>query len=810
MSASDYLDTDILDRREILETAVSSVAGLVLGDGDSTARSQASDKLADRLLHLETAVVPVEHQKEAARMVADGIGRRRHQCNERNTAAWQAVHHRVNWEQFLQPRLAALRGSLGSFPSPPESLEKRITSTVSGDGFQIDNIVFQSRPGLWVTANLYRPARPAASMPGILICHAHHTPKEHGELQDMGMTWARAGCLVLVMDQLGHGERRQHPFVDATSYPKPYRVTRQDYAFRYDSGIQLHLVGDSLIGWMAWDLMRGVDLLLAQKGIDPVRIILLGSVAGGGDPAAVVAALDPRIAAVVPFNFGGPSPRPQYPFAADKMPVWNYAGGGSWESTRNLRRSAADGFLPWVLVAAAAPRRLVYAHEFGWYREGDPVWKRLQAVYGFYDAADRLAFTFGKGDVSKQPPEATHCTHIGAIHRRMIHEAFRRWFRIEVTPEQEYSNRLPPEKLRCLTPEAERALRPRKLTALLNDLVGERMDNARRSREGKSPAEQRRLLQSDWARVLGPVQPLEKGEVRHRGIERMAGATVERIQLTVEPGIVVPLLLLLPERSGPQKPPVVVAVCQAGKSALLKERATDVAALLEGGVAVCLPEVRGTGESGLGSGRGRNSSAAGISSGQLMLGDTLVGVQLRDLRAVLSWLHTRAELDGKRVALWGDSLAPVNLPGTNYSIPRDDDADLPPQSEPLGGLLALLAALFEDDVRAVYVRGGLVGFRSVLDRHLVSIPHDVVIPGVLTTGDLVDIAAALEPRPLCLQATVDGGNQRLGERLVREAYGRALDAYRTLMTPEAIVIHENVSSPARWLLAQEQFTGPKP
>ena len=35
-------------------------------------------------------------------------------------------------------------------------------------------------------------------MPGLLIVHSHHRDKTHGELQDMGMTWARAGCLVLV------------------------------------------------------------------------------------------------------------------------------------------------------------------------------------------------------------------------------------------------------------------------------------------------------------------------------------------------------------------------------------------------------------------------------------------------------------------------------------------------------------------------------------------------------------------------------------------------------------------------------------
>ncbi len=90
---------------------------------------------------------------------------------------------------------------------------------------------------------------------------------------------------------LGHGERRQHPFQSTRrTFPQPFRACRQDYYFRYNEGMQLHLIGDSLIGWMAWDLMRGVDLLLAWPGIDKERIILLGAVAGGGDPAAVTAA----------------------------------------------------------------------------------------------------------------------------------------------------------------------------------------------------------------------------------------------------------------------------------------------------------------------------------------------------------------------------------------------------------------------------------------------------------------------------------------------------------------------------------------
>ena len=66
-------------------------------------------------------------------------------------------------------------------------------------------------------------------------------------------------------------------------------------------------------------------------------------------------------------------------------------------------------------------------------------------------------------------------------------------------------------------------------------------------------------------------------------------------------------------------------------------------------------------------------------------------------------------------ALWGDSFAPANPEGRALAVPLDADP-FPHQAEPLGGLLALFTALFEDGVRAVYVRGGLTGFESLLRR----------------------------------------------------------------------------------------------
>ena len=153
----------------------------------------------------------------------------------------------------------------------------------------------------------------------------------------MGMTWARAG-----LHGAGDGPARTRRAA-ATSlraakyYPEPFPVGRQDYYFRYNVGMQLHLIGESLIGWMAWDLMRGVDLLLAQPGIDPERIILLGAVAGGGDPAAVTAALDPRIKCRRALQLRRPAAGDRYPLPDDAERRFNYIGEGSWESTRNLR-----------------------------------------------------------------------------------------------------------------------------------------------------------------------------------------------------------------------------------------------------------------------------------------------------------------------------------------------------------------------------------------------------------------------------------------------------------------------------------------
>ena len=111
------------------------------------------------------------------------------------------------------------------------------------------------------------------------------------------------------------------------------------------------------------------------------------------------------------------------------------------------------------------------------------------------------------------------------------------------------------------------------------------------------------------------------------------------------------------------------------------------------------------------------------------------------------------------MALWGESFAPTNPAGRDLAVPLDADP-FPHQAEPLGGLLALLGALFEDDVSAVSVRGGLTGYESLLQSPFFYVPHDALVPGALTAGDLCDLAAALAPRPLRVEGLVDGLNRK--------------------------------------------------
>jgi len=717
---------------------------------------------------------------------------------------WDTVKTVQDWERFRDRGLKALTAAVGEFP-PRSPLQTRVAKEFRGDGYRRQDLVYQSQSGFWVTANLYLPAQHREQMPGIIVIHSLHGPKTHFELQDMGILWGRAGCAVLIMDQIGYGER-------LVNYP----WDREAYHSRYTTGIQLYLTGSSLMTWMVWNIMRGVDLLLERQDVNSKQIVLLGSVAGGGEVAAVTAALDARIAAVAPFNLAGGGEKVSFMLKDDpRSRELADPGWGDWESQRALQQSIVNQFPPWMIAASVAPRRLIFSHELGWDVEKLQNWTRFKKVFGLYDALDHLAEAHGFGSF----PGPGECWHIGADQRKSLEPTLERWFGIPIPfsdlTASKYANlakqpgdRQPESELDVLNPAIASAIRMRSVHELTHQIGQSKVAEARSQLSQLKSQEKREWIRSRWSSKLGDIEPIRHPEATLQWSKRLPSGEVEGITLNVEPGIVVPLLLLRPTGSSQTPVPVVAAVSEGGKEGFLAARSHEIEGLLKAGIAVCLPDVRGTGETSPTPRRDPDGDTIDgdeivLSSTELMLGQTLLGQRLKDLRTVLAYLRSRQDLDSKRLGLWGDSFTPVNP--AHLILDEQPNWQVGPeiknQAEPLGGLLAILGALYEDNVRTIAIRHGLASYLSILEDRFIYVPEDIIIPGILQEGDIADATAVLAPRPLLFEDLVDGRNRLMPEGVLLREMDPLYKAYQAT-SPDALAVRsgEHNSNFAEWFI----------
>ena len=159
----------------------------------------------------------------------------------------------------------------------------------------------------------------------------------------------------------------------------------------------------------------------------------------------------------------------------------------------------------------------------------------------------------------------------------------------------------------------------------------------------------------------------------------------------------------------------------------------------------------------------------------------MLAAQLRDLRTVIH----EVGLYNKPLMLWGDSFARSNPADAKVAVPHE--IKQPAHAEPLGGLVVLLAALYEDDIKAVYVCGGLSSYQSLLGSQFLHVPHDALVPGILTVGDLPDLVSLLSPRPVRLDGFVDGLNRRVSEKALGALYGEKADVHAEPATDAELV-----------------------
>ena len=189
-----------------------------------------------------------------------------------------------------------LQDTFAPFPKRTP-LNLRITGTLERREYRIEKLIYESRPGYLVTANLYVPKHACRPMPGVLgVCGHDAVGKAAPNSQTFMQFLARQGYIGLILDPVSQGERRQYLGCRGKHVPT-HCVQEHDMA-----GGQLGLTGEFFGTWRLWDAIRGLDVLLARPEVDPARVGVTGN-SGGGTLSAYLTAFDDRFCMAAPSCF---------------------------------------------------------------------------------------------------------------------------------------------------------------------------------------------------------------------------------------------------------------------------------------------------------------------------------------------------------------------------------------------------------------------------------------------------------------------------------------------------------------------------
>ena len=204
------------------------------------------------------------------------------------------------WQKQLRAKISELLGGMPEQRSPlrPITLETREFPT-----YHREQLIFDSREGMSVLAYILTPKNARNPAPAVICVPGHgrgvddivgiddkgraRTDKS-GYQHDFALQIVEAGMAAVAIEPAGFGCRR-----DPANIKRGLgRSSCQPVA-----GTAL-LVGQTLLGWRVYDVMRTIDLIETRKTLDASRIGCVG-ISGGGTCTLFSAALEPRIKAAM-------------------------------------------------------------------------------------------------------------------------------------------------------------------------------------------------------------------------------------------------------------------------------------------------------------------------------------------------------------------------------------------------------------------------------------------------------------------------------------------------------------------------------
>lgn len=643
----------------------------------------------------------------------------------------------------VNARVERIRSTLWKLiggPCEKTPLKPQIVGTIDRGEYGIEKVLFESRPEVFVTANLYIPKQHKPPYPGIIFPLGHADEgKAYYYYQYVCQNLARKGYAVLSFDPFGQGERKQY-LDPVTGKGLSYPTEEHNRA-----GHPMLLFGSQLEQYLVWDGIRAVDYLCSRPDVDPERIGCTGN-SGGGTMTMYMAALEPRIKVAVESdgnseNMAGPSYSPP---------------GGVADAEQNIANSLPEGIDRGDLLLAFAPKPLLILYSrtdsgvtYGpnYVKGSKEIYREVETAYKLFGAADKVKI-FG----SPLP----HAYEF--FNRRQAYGWFNRWLGSEEwgTGEAPFDPSSP-DALNCTrTGEVLTSLGGRSIIELNTERLGEVAPPSPPARAPDDFKSSRKRAQAVLKELLAlPAQPTPL-------YPRIISSNIWRDDIAVDefavysdPWVRVRGWFLRPAKGGTSFPTIVYVTEEGCNSAL--EETAEVGNFVRKGFAVCAVDLRGLGES-----TPRYPSAGplfyrgehfqeGYAWACFALGKPVLGQRVWDFVRCLDYLQTRRDVDQSRILAVGEK-------GTALAV--------------------LLSGVLDDRVHSMLLDSPVATYRSIVEAKDFSLDFSWFLFDVLKHFDIPDLAGLVAPRPCWVLNATNPQGEPLAESEVGFLYKYSVEAFK--------------------------------
>lgn len=545
---------------------------------------------------------------------------------DKSCAALDATAERRNealrtgsWENWRDTVRESVRRALGPMPFGADAapLNVRVVSTQERPGYVLENVLFESLPGLDVNASVYLPLASDFPPPwrGIVV-PVGHSAKTGVDYQRPAQVFARRGYVTITFDPPGMAGE------------KP---VGNDH---FRDGVRCYLTGQSSNRYFVADALRCIDYLASRDDIDMTDGVGMTGVSGGGMTTMFATLLDDRIAA------SGPAccavPLAMHPVLDGYAPCPETLDFGRFLAYDDMDVLAAAVPTPVLLMAGATDE--VFTADMS-RRIANDMAESFHAA-GF---PDRFEFFLDPG---------------GHAYTMAMAERFADWMdRWVKGSEGDPAKPIAEADLETLPPDAL-ACHPRQDVNMFtaNRAEAERL----RASRTRDPIKAARSL-------AGIDEPIEVPNEKANEPALVWFHYVQELLLEPEPGIALPATFLYPSdedwRGG-----VVLYFDDRGRWTDLRTQGllTKLARFIDRDqekFAVMAVDLRGWGDTKPADQRydmaGWGSREQWLAYNSAALGDSVTAMRIRDGLASLAYLRSRNEVDPDRIVIGGRGLGAV-------------------------------------------------------------------------------------------------------------------------------------------------------